>query len=58
MKKLRVLTKVTFSLLICFMLLAGCNSSASTDKVPVSIDISDSEYEPMNEYIERLRVFL
>ena len=54
MKQRNILSVSAFMILICFSLFAGCSPPGSADEVPISIDISDSKYEPMNDYIERL----
>ncbi len=55
MHKLLILYRNTLSFLICFLLFAGCSASIAHDEVRV-IEITDSEYEPMSDYIKRLQV--
>lgn len=52
MHKLRVFSFYTFALLIC--LLIGCAPAAPVNE-PVSIEVSESSYEPMNDFLERFQ---
>lgn len=55
MQKIRVLSVSLLTFLICILLIAGCNPS-TPDRVDVSIEISESSYEPMNDFLRDFRV--
>lgn len=54
MQKLCLLSIINFALLVCLLSITSCSSSVSPTEKPISIEMSDSEYEPMNDYFERL----